>query len=56
MNIMSEKIETLITGYDALQFLYSISIIDDEEKAVHEHNLLFQTVEYFRQEPQNCLD
>jgi len=35
--------------YDAIQTLANNGITDEEEKAVHEHNLLFQIIERFKE-------
>ena len=37
-----------IKCYEAIQTLHENSIFDDEEKEVHEHNLLFNIIETMR--------
>ena len=39
-----------IKDYEAIQTLHEDSILDDEEKAVHEHNLLHNIIETFKSE------
>lgn len=39
-----------VEGYKAIQHLESLGIIDEEEKAVHEHNLLFQIIDTMQSE------
>ena len=36
--------EQYIKCYDAISVLYENGIFDEEEKAVHEHNLMFQII------------
>ena len=46
MNEICEKaFKTYIACYEAIQLLARNGIFDEEEKAVHEHNLLFQIIE-----------
>lgn len=45
-NIFKEYIES----YEAIQTLERNSIFDDEEKTVHEHNLLFNIIEIMKDE------
>lgn len=44
--IMRENVES----YKAIQILKNNSILDEEEVAVHEHNLLFSIIETFESE------
>lgn len=46
MNIFKEY----IACYEAIQLLARKGIFDEEEKAVHEHNLLFEIIETMRSE------
>lgn len=39
-----------VDSYEAIQTLERNSIFDEEEKAVHEHNLLFGIIETMKQE------
>jgi len=38
-----------VLSYNAIQVLANNGITDEEEKAVHEHNLLFQIIEQFKE-------
>lgn len=48
-NIFKEYIKS----YEAIQTLERNSIFDEEEKAVHEHNLLFSIIETMKQETED---
>lgn len=51
MNDVWKRIfERNIKCYEAIQLLYESSILDDEERSVHEHNLLNQIIATFRGE------
>lgn len=42
--------EKYIKCYEAIETLHMNGILDEEEKAVHEHNLLFNIVETMKTE------
>lgn len=42
--------EQYIKCYDAISVLYENGIFDEEEKAVHEHNLMFQIIKTMKME------
>ena len=48
--------EKYIGCYEAIQLLERESIFDEEEKAVHEHNLLYNIIETFKSEVEECVD
>lgn len=45
-----KALKKYIACYEAIQLLEHEDIFDEEEKSVHEHNLLFNIVEAFRSE------
>lgn len=48
MIINKTDIENFVASYDAIQHLSFEDLLDDEEKVVIEHNLLFNIIKYFR--------
>ena len=50
-NIFKEN----IACYEAIQLLARNGIFDEEEKVVHEHNLLFEIIETMRSETEEQL-
>ena len=51
MNEVWKKLSNeYIASYESIQVLARNGIIDEEEKAVHEHNLLFGIIETMRSE------
>lgn len=51
MNTIWKQIfEEYVKCYEAIQILARKGIFDEEEKAVHEHNLLYEIIETMKQE------
>lgn len=54
MNELKNIFKDFIDSYEAIQILERNGIFDEEEKSVHEHNLLFNIIKIMKLEDKQC--
>lgn len=48
--LLKDVFKEYIAGFEGIQVLARIGVFDEEEKAIHEHNLLFNIIDTMRSE------
>ena len=48
--LLKDVFKEYIAGFEGIQVLARIGVFDEEEKAIHEHNLLFNIIDTMRNE------